>query len=82
MNSALRVLECVDLGLEASGVDQAPQDLVVDVAESQGYAVEVFKAPVDGFDRAVGGADVEKCQMSVRRLCRLRPSWASSVSPA
>ena len=32
-NAALRVLECVDLGLEAAGVNQATQDVVVDVAE-------------------------------------------------
>lgn len=59
---ALRVLECVDLRLEASGVDQAPQDVVVDVSEPECDATHVLKAPVDGFDRAVGSADVEKCQ--------------------
>ncbi|WP_146007533.1 DUF6308 family protein [Corynebacterium xerosis] len=35
---ALPFLECVDLPLQLPGVDQAPQDVVVEVSESQGDA--------------------------------------------
>ena len=34
--SALHDLECVDPGVQLPGVNQAPQDVVVEVAEPQG----------------------------------------------
>jgi len=40
-------------------VDECSQDVVVEVAESQGDAAEVLQATVDGFDGSVGDPDVE-----------------------
>ena len=51
---ALPVSECVDAVLNLAGVDECSQDVVVDVAESQGDAAQVFQAAVDGFHGAVG----------------------------
>ena len=56
---ALPDLECVDPVLELSGVNERPQDVVLEVAEAQGDSSEVFEASVDGLDGAVGGAHVE-----------------------
>ncbi|WP_241008781.1 hypothetical protein [Corynebacterium diphtheriae] len=38
LKPALLVLECIDFVSDVGGVDQAPQDVVVEVAESQGDA--------------------------------------------
>ena len=56
---ALPFLECVDLPLQLSGVDQAPQDVVVEIPEAQGDPAQVLEPAVDGFDRPVGRADIE-----------------------
>lgn len=37
-NTALPVLECIDFVSDVGGVDQAPQYVVVEVAEAEGYA--------------------------------------------
>ena len=36
--AALPVLECIDFVSDVGGVDQAPQYVVVEVAEAEGYA--------------------------------------------
>ncbi|MBG9227943.1 hypothetical protein I4J22_07605, partial [Corynebacterium diphtheriae] len=41
--SALPFLECVDLPLQLSGVDQAPQDVVVEIPEAQGDPAQVLE---------------------------------------
>src|SRR5699024_1306 len=56
---ALHDLECVDLPLQLSGVDQAPQDVVVEVSEPQRDPAQVLEPAVDGLDRAVGRPDIE-----------------------
>ncbi|MBG9339428.1 hypothetical protein I4J17_12155, partial [Corynebacterium diphtheriae bv. mitis] len=40
---ALPFLECVDLPLQLSGVDQAPQDVVVEIPEAQGDPAQVLE---------------------------------------
>lgn len=57
--SALHDLECVDPVLQLSGVNQAPQDVVVQVPEAQSDTTQVLEPAVDRFHRAVGCADVE-----------------------
>ncbi len=59
LKPALPVSECVDSVVKLAGVDQGSQDVVVEVAETQGDAAEVFEAAVDGFGGAVGDTDVE-----------------------
>lgn len=41
-------------------MDEASQDVVVEVFKSEGDAAEVFEASVDCFDRPVGYTPVEK----------------------
>ncbi len=52
-------LEYIDLPLQLSGLDQAPQDVVVEVPEPQGDPAQVLKSAVDGLDRSVGCTDIE-----------------------
>ena len=42
MKLALPVLECIDFVGELSGVDEASQDVVVEVAKSKRDSAEVF----------------------------------------
>ena len=57
--AALRVSECVDLPLQLSGVDQAPQDVVVEVPEPQGDPTQVPEPAVDSLNRPVRRTDIE-----------------------
>lgn len=41
--------------LETSGVDEAADSVVRQVAESQGDTSDLLEAPVDGFGRSKGG---------------------------
>lgn len=56
---ALLDLECVDPALQLPGVDQRPQNVVVQVPESQGDAAQMFQPSVDGLDRAVRRSHIE-----------------------
>ena len=56
---ALQDLECVDLGVQLSGVDQGSQDVVPEVLEPQSDAAQMLQAPVDRLDGPVGRADIE-----------------------
>lgn len=56
---ALRDSQCVDPVAELPGMDQRPQDVVVQISEPQCNPAQVLQPPIDGFDGPVRRSDME-----------------------
>lgn len=71
-------LECVDPPLQLSGVNQRPQDVVVQITEPQGNATQVLQPTVDRLGWPIRCADLEARQDALAsapqpaaQLCKL-----------